>query len=662
MKKLKILENDPYLEPQKEGIEYRVRHWMETEKRLVKDGTLSDFANGHKYFGLHKTNSDWIIREWAPNAISIFMMGDFSNWHQVADFELKKIDDSGIWELKLPLKFINHLDKYRLKIYWNGGEGERIPTYANYVTQDEKTHGFNACVWSPEKPYIMKNDSPSFKEAPVIYESHIGMAQNDAKVSSYREFKDNILQKIVDSNYNTVQIMAIQEHPYYGSFGYQVSNFFASSSRFGTPDELKELIDTAHALGLKVIMDIVHSHAVKNEVEGLGCFDGTNHQFFHAGDKGDHSAWGTKCFDYGKDEVIHFLLSNCKYWMEEFKFDGFRFDGVTSMLYHHRGLGKSFGGYEDYFNHEVDFDAVTYLTLANRLIHQLNPNAISIAEDVSGMPGIGVPAVDGGLDFDYRLAMGIPDFWIKTLKECSDYDWNVDLIWGTLKDVRSDESSIFYAESHDQALVGDKTLIFWLNDKNMYTNMSVFNRNMEVDRGIALHKMIRLITISCGRGGYLNFMGNEFGHPEWIDFPREGNNWSYHYARRQWNLKDDESLCYKFLARFDKDMIDLIRTYQILNLEQPELLYSHVDNNILIFKRGKFIFIFNFHPEKSFSDFRFSVSFKGDYVQLLSTDTLSFGGFGNIEESQVLSTKSDDSGDYLMAYLPSRTAQVFKLI
>jgi len=664
-----IIKNDPYLAPLTDAIKYKIGHWKETEARLTGGDSLIDFANGHRYFGLRKSLSEdvWYLREWAPNAYAIFLIGDFNGWHESIEYKMQRISDGGNWELKIGGDKIKHLDRYRLKIYWDGGMGERIPTYANYVTQDTATKGFNGTVWHPDSSYRFVNQSPVFEDAPVIYESHVGMSSTEYKVSSYNEFAANILPRVVESGYNVLQIMAIQEHPYYGSFGYQVSNFFAPSSRFGTPDDLKALIDKAHGYGLKVIMDIVHSHAVKNEVEGLGRFDGTTHQFFHGGGKGDHPAWDTKCFDYGKDEVIHFLLSNCKYWMEEFRFDGFRFDGVTSMLYHHHGLGKAFLNYHDYFNHEVDLPAVTYLTLANRLIHQIKHDAITIAEDVSGMPGIGVLPEHGGLGFDFRLGMGLPDFWISLLKGSSDDQWNMDSLWGVLTNFRQDEKTVFYTESHDQALVGDKTIIFWLSDKEMYTNMSIFNRNLAVDRGIALHKMIRLITIAAGRGGYLNFMGNEFGHPEWIDFPREGNGWSYKYARRQWHLVDDGNLCYKFLGQFDREMVNFIRDYRLLDADRPELLHSHCDDHVIAFTRGSgVIFVFNFHPSKALYDYKIKVT-EGEYIQLFNSDSFRFGGYENIRENQIHHThkngkaqKGDAATNYLSLYLPPRTAQVLK--
>jgi 1,4-alpha-glucan branching enzyme len=663
----KIIENDGYLSPFQGVIEHRLKRFEALENRIIGDSkSLYEFANGHKYFGMHRTESEWIFREWAPNAVAIYLVGNFSNWEEQGRYRLSKISDDGVWEIKLPLDMLNHLDLYKLKVCWNGGSGERIPTYANYVIQDEKTHIFTTQIWDPQNGYKFKNQKPKKPlEGPIIYEAHVGMGQIDGKVGSYTEFKDNVLPRVVKAGYNTLQLMAVQEHPYYGSFGYQVSNFFASSSRCGTPDELKELIDTAHGYGLRVIMDIVHSHAVKNEQEGLGLFDGTPYQFFHGGGRGLHPAWDTMCFDYGKDQVLHFLLSNCKYWTEEFQFDGFRFDGVTSMLYHHHGLGKAFSCYDDYFNHEVDEDALGYLFLANKLIHQCDGHATTIAEDMSGMPGLGASIDHGGIGFDYRLAMGIPDFWIKLLKETSDEDWNMDHIWHELNNLRDDERSISYAESHDQALVGDKTIIFWLIDKDMYTNMEVDNRNLSVDRGIALHKMIRLITLATAKGGYLNFMGNEFGHPEWIDFPREGNGWSYHYARRQWQLLDNEKLAYKFLANFDREMINLIKDHSVPSSNPGHLKVVHCDDHVLGFERAGLFFIFNFDSSRSFVDYQVSID-SGTYQLVLSSDSKRFGGFNRLEESlkldSIVMQKGNVKESKLSLYLPCRTALIFKKI
>ena len=655
-----IVKEDPYLSPYKEIIKRRIlRLQNKTKELILQDGSLKDFASGYKYFGLHLIDNEWVFREWAPNANKIYIIGDVTDWQPKNNFLLKRIDNNGVWEIRLPEKTFKHGDLYRLLICWDGGEGDRIPSYASRVVQDSETLIFSAQVYKPDIPFQWKiSEFKNSSAPPLIYEAHIGMAQEEERVGSYIEFKEKILPRIIKSGYNILQLMAIQEHPYYASFGYHVSNFFAASSRFGTPDELKELIDAAHQAGLAVIMDIVHSHAVNNQVEGLSNFDGTLYQYFHDGPMGIHSAWDSRCFDYGKNSVIHFLLSNCRFWLEEYKLDGFRFDGITSMLYFHHGLEKAFTSYEDYFDQSVDEDALIYLALANMLIHDVKPDAFTIAEDISGMPGLATPVCKGGTGFDFRLAMGVPDYWIKLVKEIRDEDWPIDHIWYELNNRRVNEKTISYVESHDQALVGDKTLIFRLIDSEIYNSMNISTDSIRVDRGMALHKIIRLITLATAGNGYLNFMGNEFGHPEWIDFPRQGNGWSYHYARRQWHLVDSHELKYRFLACFDQDIITLVKQYHIFDTAWPELLYEHCDNKVIAFFRGRLLFVFNFHHTDSYTNYKF-VAPGGRYSMIIDSDQLKYGGHNRLCEGYIHYTDLlADNNNYISLYLPARTALV----
>jgi 1,4-alpha-glucan branching enzyme len=663
MQKLAIIRNDPWLEPYTQRINDWYWRAIHKEKDLINGNlTLKDFASGHLYFGLHRDRDSWVFREWAPNAEKIFLIGDFSNWEERAENMLKK-KNNGIWEIILPLEKMHHGSYYRLSVYWKGGRGDRIPAWTNRVVQDRETLIFNAQVWAPEIPYSFKSNwINTNKQPPIIYEAHIGMASEEGKVASFEEFREHILPRVVKGGYSTIQLMAIQEHPYYGSFGYHVSSFFAPSSRFGTPEELKKLIDSAHEQGIAVIMDLVHSHAVKNEVEGLAKFDGTPYQYFHDGYRREHIAWDSLCFNYSKNEVLHFLLSNCRYWLEEYRFDGFRFDGVTSMLYLDHGLSRDFTNYDLYFDGQQDEDAITYLKLANKLIKQVHPGSMTIAEEMSGMPGLATPLKDGGIGFDYRLAMGTPDYWIKVIKEKSDEAWNVEEIYYELTRKRSDEKTISYSESHDQALVGDKTIIFRLIDKEMYYHMNIDSKNLIIDRGLSLHKMIRLITIATSGGGYLNFMGNEFGHPEWIDFPRQGNNWSYHYARRQWSLVDHPALKYKFLGAFDREMIHLIRNEKILEDQWPMLIKADNGDHVLFFERGLLVFAFNFNPTTSFTDYGFGVE-PGKYKVVLNSDAPEFGGQGLVDTSIMYYSFPDYATaprHMLKIYLPARTVLVFK--
>lgn len=659
-----LVQDDPWLEPYEEDILSRKKR-VESKLKDLEDqyGSLEKFAAGYHYFGVNydKKLKGWFYREWAPEAKALSLIGDFNNWDREAN-PLSK-NDEGIWELFLPEKefgktFI-HGSKYKVHVVGANGAFDRLPAYTFRAIQDEKTHDFSAQHWEPEKTFKWKakNFSPEEIGAPIIYECHVGMALEREGLGTYREFTDEVLPRIAELGYNCIQLMAVQEHPYYGSFGYHVSNFFAPSSRFGSPEDLKYLIDTAHSLGIAVIMDLVHSHAVKNFAEGLNDFDGSGGQYFHEGGRGHHDSWDSKLFNYGKKEVLRFLLSNVAYWLKEYRFDGFRFDGVTSMMYFHHGEYVDFDHYDKYFKDGVEWDAIIYLQLANLLIHSIQPHGISIAEDMSGMPGLCRTLEDGGLGFDYRLGMGIPDYWIKILKHKRDDEWDIHEMWGVMTNRRYKEATIAYAESHDQALVGDKTLAFWLMDKEMYWHMSVDDDNIQIDRGIALHKLINLFTLALGGEGYLNFIGNEFGHPEWVDFPREGNGWSYKYARRQWSLVDNENLKYKYLSEFNKGIVHLAKSSNLLQSLPAQQLNMDVLNKVIIFERANLIFVFNFHPTKSIAGYEFFVPQTGAYQIVLQTDKPDFGGHNRLDEQVSYETNKSRK---LTIYIPNRTAIILK--
>lgn len=664
---LASLQQDPYLAPYLPHIQQRAQHFTARRQWLTQAApSLADFANAHEFYGLHRTpKGDWIFREFAPNASAIWLVGDCSQWQRRPEFQLTRADAQGNWLLKCPASALQHGQHYHLQLEWPGGHGTRIPAFARRVVQDPHTHLFCAQVWDPT-PYAWKH--PSFQvpdRSPLIYEAHIGMAQETESVGTYTQFRTQILPRIAANGYNTLQLMAIMEHPYYGSFGYQVSNFFACSSRFGTPEELQALIDAAHGYGIAVIMDLVHSHAVLNEAEGIARFDGSTYLYFHDGPRGRHPVWDSACFDYGRLSTLHFLLSNCRYWLDTFHFDGFRFDGVTSMLYHHHGIGVNFVHYDQYFDATVDEDAYTYLALANDLIHTLRPDAITIAEDVSGMPGLGATPDQGGAGFNYRLAMGVPETWGQIVRKIADTDLDLSWLWHELTNRRLDEQTISYAESHDQALVGGKTLFFEMTGEAIYHGMQNETPNLTIERAVALHKLIRLATLSTASHGYLNFMGNEFGHPEWIDFPREGNQFSYHYARRQWSLRDDPTLQFHALGEFDCALIQTLAQQQPLLQLPIQLLQLSNEKKTLVFHRQNLLFAFNFHPTQSYPDWEITVP-PGDYQLLLNTDDPAFAGQGRIQKHQVFhptsALQNNEQIHTIRLYLPARTAVILRRI
>ncbi|MDR0969296.1 MAG: alpha amylase C-terminal domain-containing protein [Lentimicrobiaceae bacterium] len=669
-KPMLIVEQDPWLEPISAKVTERYNRFLSKLYYLTgKYGSLRNFASAYQLFGFNYdgVRKGWWYREWAPAAYALYLTGDFNAWNRY-EFPLSNTG-YGIWEIFLPDKTFKdsliHGSFLKVIVKTQIGETDRIPVYSNRVVQDENNKDFKAQFWNPKSTYQFKNTQPKRSENDplLIYEVHIGMAQEKQNVGTYDEFAETVLPHIVDSGYNAIQLMAIAEHPYYGSFGYHVSNFFAASSRFGTPESLQALIDKAHGMGLLVIMDIVHSHTVKNTREGINLFDGTDFQYTHGGNKGNHPLWDSKLFNYGKEEVLQFLLSNVRYWIELFRFDGFRFDGITSMIYTHHGINDTiFDKPYNYFDASIDNDAITYLQLANQLIHEYQDEKISIAEEVTGMPGLCSPTVAGGIGFDYRLGMGIPDFWIKLLKDQKDEEWDVEAMFRVMTNRRFDIKTIAYAESHDQALVGDKTIAFRLMDKEMYFNMDKKSNNLVVDRGIALHKMIRFFTIVLGGEAWLNFMGNEFGHPEWIDFPRVGNNWSYQYAQRQWSLLKNKQLKYHWLADFDKAMLQFVKKNKIMTALPPWLLKTDNENKTLVFERNNLIFVFNWSSEKSISSYEIPIKKTGNYKIIFSTDAVQFGGFNRIDTTIHYPSYERDGQEYMKIYNISRAAFVLKRV
>ena len=654
----RVLELNPQLQPFAGDIDHRMYCYNSTKERLMpQGGTLNEFANAHDYFGIHHLEDGWVYREWAPNAHQLYLMGEFNDWNPT-EYPMTRLDN-GVWELTLDEDTLFEGCKIKTVVDANMQRTDHMPLYARRVVQDKKTVTWCAEVVDDRKVFDWEDADFEGEDTLFIYEAHVGMAQEEGRIGTYREFADITLPRIKRAGYNTIQLMAIMEHPYYGSFGYQVSNFFAASSWFGKPEDLKYLVNKAHKMGIRVLLDLVHSHAVKNTAEGINMFDGTEWQFFHSGDKGDHPTWGTKCFNYGKTEVIHFLLSNLKFWMTEFHFDGFRFDGVTSMLYHDHGLGTDFNTNDKYFSMNTHTEAITYLQLANELIREVNPKAITIAEDMSGMPGMCLPIQDGGCGFDYRLGMGLPDMWIKMIKEQRDEDWDINKMWGEMCLRRPGEGTVAYVESHDQALVGDKTIMFRLADAAMYTDMDKICHNPVIDRAIALHKMIRMFTMASGGEAYLNFMGNEFGHPEWIDFPREGNNWDFHYCRRQWNLLDNGYLKYEWLGKFDRDMINAAKENKIYVQRMGDVLYQKPEDKVIIIYRHGLVFAFNFNTTQSFQNVLVPVFQKTNYDLVMSSDDVEYGGQGNVAH-MTYHVKQFDGQNFIELYLPARTVSVFK--
>ena len=656
----KLISTDSWLAPYRTDIELRMAKYFSCRQRLVGTGKITDCADGYRYFGVHRQEDTWTVREWLPDAAQVSLIGTCNGWRAEAN-PLTRLE-GGVWEAILPGDALANGQQLKLHaVFRDGRTRDIIPSYINRVEQNADG-SFAGVVWDVPYKWRTRRYSTPRLDAPVIYEAHVGMAQEKEVIGTYREFEENVLPRIKADGYNTVQLMAIMEHPYYASFGYQVSSLFAPSQWFGAPEELKHMIDTAHAMGLHVLLDVVHSHVAPNTSEGLAGCDEQGGRYFLPGDKGWHKAWGSRLYDYSRDETLRLLLSNLRYWLEEFRFDGFRFDGVTSMLYWDHGLGQAFDKYDKYYSLNSNIDAQVYLMLANELTHAVRRNAITVAEDMSGMPGMALPLSAGGFGFDYRLNMGVPDMWIKLTKDVKDEYWEMGNIYYELTRHRAGEKQVSYCESHDQALVGDKTLIFRMADAAMYTDMDNAVHTPVIDRAIALHKMIRFITLTLSGDGYLNFMGNEFGHPEWIDFPREGNGWSHKYARRQWSLSENGYLKYRSLLRFDNDMLAFVRDCGQLGGES-ENLWVDEQRKLLAYLKGECVYLFNFSPAGSYPSFFLPTREAGEYRCVFSSDRPEYGGMGRIDEQYVYTARYVfGQGVGFEVYAPARTAAVFRLI
>ncbi|WIA28178.1 hypothetical protein OEZ86_010746 [Tetradesmus obliquus] len=703
-KELALYSVDPQLADHREHLDYRWNHYKWVKGNIEQAvGSLDDFAKGFESLGFVRKDGKTIYREWAPGAKAAALIGDFNNW----ECAWMQKDEWGVWSVELPdgpdgSPAIPHNSRVKIRMQAHGDWWcDRVPAWIKYATVPEGEMGakYNGVYWDPPRgeKHLWRNRRPKRPSSLKIYEAHVGMSGEDEAVSTYAQFRDEVLPRIKKQGYTAIQLMAIQEHAYYASFGYHVTNPFAISSRSGTPEDLKSLIDAAHGMGLVVLLDVVHSHISSNADDGLAGFDmgqGQEANYFRSGEAGYHKQWDSRILNYGHWEVQRYLLSNLRYWLDEFQFDGFRFggvysmmyhdhgigidparayqannmfDGVTSMLYHHHGIDTAFSGhYHEYFGPQADVEACVYLMMANEVIHKLHPDAITIAEDVSGMPTLCRPVSEGGLGFDYRLNMAIPDTWIRLLKHVRDEDWEMMDLVNALCNRRYTEKTVAYAESHDQAMVGDKTIAMWLFDAEMYTNMSTLNESTPVtERGMALHKMIRMVTMALGGEAWLNFMGNEFGHPEWLDFPREGNEWSHKHCRRQWSLVDTDHMRYHQLNEWDRAMMELDEKTGFLSSSTQWVTAIDQERQVLVAERGPLVFVWNWHPSEDYEGLKVAAPEPGKYKVVMDSDAWNVGGQGRVHWDGEHFTQPAEDGkfnerdQYFQVFAPSRTVVAY---
>ncbi|KAG8075748.1 hypothetical protein GUJ93_ZPchr0006g43795 [Zizania palustris] len=557
---------------------------------------------------------------------------------------------------------ISHKDKYRL--YFNTPDGalERIPAWATYVLPDVRGKQSYAVHWEPppEEIYKWRFERPKVKGSLRIYECHVGISGSEQKISSFQEFTSNVLPHIKDAGYNAIQLIGIVEHKDYSSVGYKVTNYFAVSSRFGTPEDFKKLVDEAHGLEMVVLLDIVHSYASADELVGLSLFDGSNDCYFHTGKRGHHKYWGTRMFKYDDVDVLHFLFSNLNWWVTEYHIDGFQFHSLSSMLYTHNGFSTFTGAMEEYCNQYVDKDALIYLILANEMLHELHPDIITIAEDATFYPGLCEPTTQGGLGFDYWVNLSIPEMWLWHLENVPGQEWSMNKIMKVL--ISKNCNMLSYVENHNQSISGRKSFAEIILHKEKCSNNSVSDDG--IFRACSLLKIIKLLTFSTSGGAYLNFIGNEFAHPKRIEFPMSGNDYSFGLANRQWELL--EKGVHKHIFNFDKDLMSLDGKERLILRGSPNIHHCDDTSMFISFTRGPFLFVFNFNPDATSGLYSVGVDEAGEYQLILNTDETKYGGRGELKSNQYMKRTSDNRvggcRNSLELALPSRSAHVYKLV
>ena len=592
-----------------------------------------------------------VIREYAPNAHFVSVIGDFNHWDRGRD-PLKRISNTE-WEITLDRARVMPGSRYKLHIAGHNGGRDRIPStcpYARQSSDGDFAAIFEFNVLSP--PTRLQKQPEHLK----VYELHIGLAASGPRIGTYLEVAHDVIHRVKYAGYTAVQLMAVHEHPYYGSFGYHVSNPYGICSRFGTRQDFKYLVDNCHEVGLLVIIDLVHAHAVKNLSEGLGEFDGQDGYLFKTGQNALHPAWDSLVYDYENQATVSYLLSNARYWIEEYGIDGFRVDGVTSILYNDHGIGHTGFTDNDYLGSNLNQSGLLYLVLLCKLAHELRPDFILIAEDVSGLPGLARPALLGGVGFDYRLQMGLPDFFESVAKDVMDDGISPSRIWHALVSRRFDERHIGYVESHDQAIVGGQSLIFRLLGPKMYTDMHAETQSHDVHLAVAVVNVAKSIVFFLGGEAWMSFIGNEFGHPDWVEFPTPDNDDCFEYAYRKWYLATDSALMYEKMAAFDRDLMHQRKI--AVTWDESYMTAPLLDDNrkLSVFHRDRVVLVCNTTTDVSYEDVWVPVPEQGNYRVILSTEEHRYGGYGRVNENMQYATIAVDGNAYIRLYVPSMSA------
>jgi 1,4-alpha-glucan branching enzyme len=551
---------------------------------------------------------------WAPSALRVSVVGNFNHWHG-GRHPMRPRGASGIWELFIPGLKVGEIYKYEIK-----------SRYRNYMVNKADPYGFasevrpnNAAVvwdlgryaWNDGDWMATRKDRQNFESPISIYEVHLGSWKRKGAGRddwlSYRELADELVPYVKEMGYTHIEMMPVAEHPYDGSWGYQVTGYYAPTARFGTPDDFRYFVDKAHQAGLGLIVDWVPAHFPKDE-HGLAFFDGT-HLYEHADPRlGEHREWGTNVFNFGRNEVRGFLLSNALFWLEQYHIDGLRVDAVASMLYldysrqHGEWLPNKFGGREN-------LEAVDFLKRFNELVHQEHPDVLTFAEESTAWPLVSRPVYLGGLGFDLKWNMG----WMHDMLEYMQKDpvhrrYHHNNLTFTMMYAFSENFTLPF--SHDEVVYGKRSMLNKMPGD-------------EWQRFANLRAVYAYMTAFPGKK--LLFMGGEFG--QW-------NEWNVQTGL-DWYLL--EKAFHRQVQQFVKDLNHLYTREPALHevdfhWDGFEWIDFHdVDNSIVSFvryakgKREAVVVVANFTPMPR-SGYRVGVPAPGFYREILNSDSAHYGG------------------------------------
>ena len=561
---------------------------------------------------------------WAPNANAVSVVGEFNDWN-VFIHPMNRIDDGEIWETFVEGLSEGEIYKYAIEPQWGGPRIMKADPYGFYAEKKpqtaSRTYDMNHYEWGDAAWLKRKEEESSYERPMLTYEVHAGSWRRtlEGEYLSYRELADQLISYVKDMNYTHIEFMPLCEHPYDGSWGYQATGYFAVTSRYGTPDDFRYLVDTAHQNGIGIIMDWVPGHFCKDE-QGLRHFDGKNLYESDNETRAENWEWGTTNFDYGRTEVQSFLISNALFWFEEFHIDGLRIDAVANMLY--LNYGRKDGEWQpNKYGDTGNLEAMDFLKKLNETIFKYHPHALMIAEESTAWPLISKPVYMGGMGFNYKWNMG----WMNDMLSYMSLDpiyrkWNQDKITFSLMYAFSE--NFVLPLSHDEVVHGKCSLIskmpgdYWQKFAGL--------------RGFFGYWIAH-------PGKKLLFMGGEFGH--FIE-------WNFDDSM-DWHLVEQYPMHTKMLAyskALNKFYVDNKAFWQV-DFDWNGFQWIDCNDNensiIALVRRAEdrsdfIVCVHNFTPEVRHG-YRIGVPTKGTYVEVFNSDEEAYGGSGVLNTGDIVS-------------------------